>query len=160
MSQFYKDKEKKYNYAVGDKFWVNVIKTDSCWLWNGVKDDSGYGLLCIDSNRSRAHRYSYTIHNGLIPKGLLVRHSCDNPSCVNPDHLSLGTHKDNKMDSILKLRHAHHESNGRAVITTEIALKVKDMITNGSSPLKISEKLGISKYIVIDIKRGKTWNNL
>ncbi|MBO2700796.1 HNH endonuclease [Shewanella algae] len=75
---------------------------DRCWSWSGYKDDKGYGLL---SNRNgsghspeRAHRVSYELNFGEIPDGLVVRHTCDNPECTNPEHLVLGTQKDNMRD--------------------------------------------------------------
>jgi len=82
--------------ASGDAFWQKVNKNAGtfCWLWMGCTDRAGYGVL---SGR-RAHRISWELHHGSIPPGKIVRHRCDNPSCVNPDHLLLGTHYDNAVD--------------------------------------------------------------
>ena len=78
------------------------VKKNECWSWSGAKDSKGYGTL---SNRDRgvsspekAHRVSYEKHNGEIPKGMIVRHKCDNPECTNPEHLEVGTQKDNMQD--------------------------------------------------------------
>ena len=73
---------------------LKVIKTDYCWEWTGLKYPSGYGRFC----KKYAHRFSYEIHKGEIYNNLKVCHSCDNPSCVNPEHLWLGTQKDNVQD--------------------------------------------------------------
>lgn len=75
-----------------------------CWLWTGFEHHNGYGGLMIKNVTVLAHRLSWQIHNGPIPKGLCVCHKCDTPFCVNPDHLFLGTNKDNIHDAIRKGR--------------------------------------------------------
>src|SRR5882672_9110122 len=78
-----------------DRFWLHIKKTDTCWFWEGGKTTAGYGTLSNSGSKTGfpilAHRLSYEIHNGIIPEGKLVMHSCDKPSCVNPLHLSIGT---------------------------------------------------------------------
>ncbi len=76
------------------RFWSHVTKTpDGCWLWNGAKDRHGYGKFL--TNSPLAHRIAYLLVKGEIPNGLELLHGCDNPPCINPDHLSPGTHKEN-----------------------------------------------------------------
>lgn len=81
-----------------DRFMRSVEKTNSCWNWNKSTDTFGYGMFRVDGKLVNAHRFSYAISKGEIPEGLLVRHSCDNPKCVNPEHLLLGKQKDNMKD--------------------------------------------------------------
>lgn len=81
-----------------------------CWLWTRFTDKDGYGFIntCTikyKSNSTRAHRLSYSLFKGAIPKGMCVLHKCDQPSCVNPEHLFLGTHRDNQWDKVHKGRH-------------------------------------------------------
>lgn len=82
-----------------------VKKTDSCWLWIGHKNEYGYGVMHLKNRGCQlSHRISYEVYKGEIEGKLCVCHTCDNPACVNPAHLWLGTHKDNIRDSVKKGR--------------------------------------------------------
>lgn len=85
-------------------FWARVSKTETCWFWTGAKLPRGYGNFAARGSRIYAHRHSYEIHIGLVPEGQFVLHRCDEPSCVNPEHLFLGTHNDNMKDMRVKKR--------------------------------------------------------
>ncbi len=87
-----------------DRFMSKVKKTESCWLWTAYTNKWGYGTIKILGKMRLAHRVSFTLFRCPIPEGLLVCHTCDNPPCVNPDHLWLGTDKDNASDCLSKGR--------------------------------------------------------
>lgn len=92
---------------VADRFWCKVRKSDGCWEWTGSIGSHGYGQIMDRGTPLTVHRVSYLLAHGedSIADGLYVMHRCDNKKCVNPDHLSLGTHADNMADMTSKGRH-------------------------------------------------------
>lgn len=86
------------------RFWPKVKKSSLCWEWTGALTGRGYGQMWMPGGKVKAHRLSWEIHRGSIPKGIYVLHDCDNPRCVNPHHLFLGTAKSNRLDAVLKGR--------------------------------------------------------
>jgi hypothetical protein len=89
---------------IEDRFLNKVYKTDSCWLWTGAKSNTGYGHMTISKKTVKVHRLSYEIFKGEIPDRMIILHSCDTPLCVNPEHLSIGTKKENSTDAVKKKR--------------------------------------------------------
>lgn len=98
--------------SLSERFWAHVRKGESCWEWMGYRDPKGYGRFKPSkaSSESLAHRFAWTQENGAIPEGLFVLHRCDNPACVKPDHLFLGTRGDNNNDMARKGRHGRYKA--------------------------------------------------
>jgi hypothetical protein len=101
----------KSQQTLEERFWSRVDKKglDDCWNWKGWRDKDGYGQIKIGRKGILAHRAAYQFFTGKIPDGLLICHKCDNPSCVNPNHLFLGTQKDNIQDAVKKGRMAAND---------------------------------------------------
>lgn len=87
-----------------ERFESKINKTDSCWLWTAYKNNNGYGMFWLNGKLLLSHRISFTFYKEEIPEGLNICHTCDNPGCVNPKHLFLGSQKDNIKDMCLKGR--------------------------------------------------------
>jgi hypothetical protein len=139
-----------------------MIITPGCWIWKGKRDRDGYGLLVQKLEKpvtQKAHRVAYELYVGEIPNGFLVRHKCDNPSCVNPDHLEVGTHADNMLDKKMRGRAVSLRGDqcGRAKITSETAM----LIRNDKRPkFQISAEFGISLRAIYDVQNLKTWTHI
>lgn len=95
-----------------ERFWNKVCRTSRCWLWTAAKLNGGYGAFQDEGRTLRAHRVSWELAYGSIPCGIQVLHHCDNPACVRPDHLFLGTGKDNMKDRDTKGRQACGDRHG------------------------------------------------
>jgi hypothetical protein len=107
---------------IRELFFARVIARPRCWFWIGSKDKNGYGTMTYSPTRKvfKAHRVSYEIFKGPIPDGLHVRHSCDHPWCVNPQHLLVGTHKENMRDVMIRGRH-HNKRKTHCIRGHELA---------------------------------------
>ena len=98
----------RFTLRRNDPFWRLINNTtidQGCWNWTAYKNNEGYGRLRAGGEKVLAHRLSYSIFKGEIAEGLFVCHTCDNPACINPEHLFLGTHQDNVSDCVAKGRH-------------------------------------------------------
>lgn len=143
------------------RFWSNVEKTDEqqCWHWLRHKNKLGYGVVGVGRKTALAHRVAYELVRGKIPNGMLVCHRCDNPSCVNPSHLFLGTDKDNMADCISKGRRAscRWESNGRARLTRIQVAEIKSRYKNGETILELATQYPVGKSQIYNIVSGSQW---
>lgn len=129
-------------------FWSRVKKTKSCWDYVGTKNVDGYGWARHMGKNMGAHRYSWILSNGNIPDGLHVLHKCDNPSCVKPAHLYLGTHQKNMRDRADR-RRCKHQKLSRGDVS-----KIKEMRKMGATCQQIADKFGISNGHASEIARG------
>lgn len=143
------------------------VDDSGCWVWKKATV-RGYGVLSaggvrtVGQDRSLAHRYSWTLANGPIPDGLLVLHKCDNPPCVNPAHLFLGTHGDNARDKIAKGR-GHRpwqfgDRNPRRILTTADVLDIR---RQPQVPRKqLADLYGVSVATITSVRGGRNWKHL
>jgi hypothetical protein len=144
------------------RFWDKVDITNKCWNWIGYKNRAGYGMLGIGYQRPYVHRLSWEIHFGPIPAGKQVCHHCDNPACIRPDHLFLGTARDNLLDAIEKGRHhpppAEGEQNGRARLTENIVRDIRQRVTDSGAAL--AREFMVTRQTIHAIRKGKLWSHI
>ena len=143
--------------TIGVRFWDKVEKTDTCWLWTAGKDPNGYGRFGIDRKARLAHRVAYEMLVGPIPKGLYCCHTCDNPSCVNPEHLFIGTQKDNMKDMAKKLRGCHGTKSPNTKLTEGDVVAIRE---DPRSNRVIGRDYGVSNGTVGCIKRRVSWSHI
>ena len=149
-----------------DRFWAKVRKSRSCWLWTASKLRGGYGSFWSPDDQSMlyAHRVSWALSRGPIPLGLFVLNRCDNPPCVNPDHLFLGTLKDNSQDCIAKRRNVINlppTRRGESASASKLTEAQVIEIRQSDEPIvDIARRLGMSVHAIWSIKHGKTWSHL
>lgn len=136
------------------RFWdrVRIGSRLDCWPWTGTKTDKGYGQLKLDGRAIGAHRISWALHRSPIPDGLQVLHRCDNPSCVNPAHLFLGTPADNMADMVAKGR-----QKPKAKLTAAQVVAIR-----GDKRLQkhIAADYGVTLAAISHIKTGRRWPRL
>lgn len=142
------------------RFWRYVKKTDGCWLWTGCIRGYGYGYLSHWPTRGakvNCHRLSWMLHFGKIPKGLYVCHHCDVPACVRPDHLFIGTARDNKLDAVSKSRHARGIKINTAKLNERKVRAIRSAYP-GKTQQMIADKYGVSQRLVSLIVRKESWS--
>ena len=156
----------KLNLIVDEKQYIldriEINKKTGCWEWAGTCFFSGYARAGLSSRKGKkysqhANRMSYEVFIGDIPKNMLVCHKCDNPKCVNPEHLFLGTPKDNLMDMVKKGRSLKGEINPNSKLTEEIVKKIR---RSKKSREFLSEKYEVSVCTIRDAQNGRTWKHI
>ncbi len=156
--------------TAADKFWPNVTKTDDCWLYLN-RSSSGYGQMKHQGRNIGAHRVSWEIHHGPIPNGSWVLHRCDNPPCVRPEHLFLGTPGDNSRDRNDKGR-ANHQGypahryvpRGEEVEQSRLAEseipRIRERFASGESMRSIARSHGVTHEAIRKVIRRETWTHV
>lgn len=135
------------------------VPESGCWLWTGAVDDCGYGRIAVNKINRTAHRISWLLHKGDIPKNMCVCHVCDVPSCVNPNHLFLGTHASNMKDRDEKGRGyvPHGTQHGKCKLNET---EVINIFNDPRHRTEIANDYDITKENVTAIKSGRTWKYL
>lgn len=170
----------RFIVTIEQRFWAKVRKTCSCWIWTASKRNKGYGAFAyMDDGRlvqDRAHRFSFKIHKGVIPEGMNVLHNCpggDNPACVNPAHLYLGTIATNNTDTIKNGRYNHSRKGSKSIpayprgenhpnskLTALDVVSIRKARASGESFGSMSRRLGLSVGHLFRIVNRKVWTHV
>lgn len=145
---------------LSERFWEKVSRTRGCWLWKGAA--SSYGHMGGGDGRTLdAHRVAWELAHGPIPTGLWVLHRCDNPKCVNPSHLFLGTRSDNMRDAFEKGRGAIPRHYGAEVkgakLTDERVREIRLLACSGMSQSELARRFGVCQTNISRILKRKAW---
>lgn len=138
-----------------------------CWLWEACASDGGYGHIRHKGRMIKAHRASWMLYRGSIPDGqgyhgICVLHRCDVTFCVNPDHLFLGTNRDNVLDKYAKGRgvNLRGSAHGMAKLFESDVLLIRERLKGGESGAAIARDYGVKKHAIYSIKTGKNWSHV
>ena len=141
-----------------EAFWANVQKGPNCWLWTGSINSKGYGLINVGGRKIYAHRYSLELATGPIGDAHAL-HSCDNPPCVNPDHLRPGTHQENMRDAAERgrIHVARGEASHRAKLTEQQARYILEC---RAGPAELARQFGVAPSTIRAVRTGQNWKEL
>lgn len=152
-------------YATGSietklRFYGWKTSDTGCWVWQGPVDDKGYAQMSVSSRLVKGHRVAYEHWNGPIPDGLVVRHTCDNPPCINPDHLITGTLADNIQDKVDRNRQARGTGTSAAKLVEQQVLEIRERRAGGCTLRVLALEYGVSEATVSHIALRKTWTHI
>lgn len=142
------------------RFWAKVQKGDECWEWTSSLNNQGYGTIGIHWKHHLAHRVSFMVANGPFPKRLKVLHKCDNPKCVRPDHLFLGTMKDNTKDCEQKDRNCRGSRSHKAKVSEEDVLRMRALYHAGTPMRTLVAEFGLTQATISVALRGLKWKHV
>lgn len=141
---------------------VTLNWASGCWLWDGAKNNQGYGVMNVGAHRVQtAHRLAWEIARGPIPEGQCVLHRCDNPSCINPAHLFLGTQKDNAEDREQKGRSPLGEARPNSKLTVAAVAEIRRIAAEGGMSLRgLGRRYGVCLATIRQVLTGRTWTHV
>jgi hypothetical protein len=149
------------------RFYNKFKKTEAgCWEWQAARDKDGYGVFTFDQKTWRAHRWSYCAFIEDLGQDMFILHACDNPRCVNPEHLSLGTHQDNEDDKTNKGRRPclAGEINSQSILTSQDVAAIKEILRrhhgNRGIVKFIADWYDVTPQCISNIKSGTSWSHI
>lgn len=148
-----------------ERFWSKVKINDitDCWEWVSSRNNRGYGNFWYNGTSTKAHRMSYWLTFGSLDKDVLVCHKCDNPPCVNPNHLFVGTAQDNVQDRNIKLRHnlPKGENHWKSKLNNLQIIDIRQLYRSGGTSFnKLAKQFNVSKKLILLIVHNKIWKHV
>lgn len=147
-----------------ERFWSKTKRVGDCLEWQSSISNGGYGLFRMGPKKVSAHRLAYELTYGEIPEGMHICHRCDNPKCVEPEHLFAGTHSDNMRDMVTKGRHAVHDHRGEksstAKLTEDDVHCIRQLYQEGSTKTQLAKEFGVTDVNIHYIVTGKSWKHI
>ena len=144
--------------TVANRFWAKVLRgdPDECWPWQAYTDRDGYGRFSLNGRKERAHRVAARL-DGRDLTGKVVRHTCDNPTCVNPRHLKTGTQRENMRDRDRRNRQPRGVRNGRSRLSREDIIAIRQ---DGRPAKELARHFGTSASNIREIRTGRSWRHV
>lgn len=147
------------------RFWskVDIRGPDDCWDWTAGQQGSGYGTFgrgTRQEGKELAHRMAWELTNGPIPKGMCICHHCDNKLCCNPEHLFLGSYKENTADMIQKGRQPKGEDHRNAKLKNSDIPRIRELLRRGTPPREIAAEYQVARRTISCINTGATWRHI
>ncbi len=156
-------KGQAYDESLKKRILRNYEEVNGCWNWKKYKNSLGYGIINVKGKIHLAHRISWQIFKGEIPESLLICHTCDNPSCINPNHLWMGTNKENQEDMFKKnrSRHVRGDDHSSSKLDSEKVKKIRSLSKPRYYTAKrLAEEFKVSEVTIHNIIYGRTWRHL
>ncbi len=162
MSDAISDKQESRLQRAKWRFWYGVERGNSseCWWWRKSASTNGYGKFCHNGKIAGAHRWAWEFTNGPIPDGLFVCHSCDNPACVNPSHLWLGTNAENSADRKAKGPHPRQHVNARTRLDEWDVHAIRFAYKRGVPASALARTFGVSGRAIYSVVYRESWKHL
>jgi hypothetical protein len=145
-----------------DRVYSQVLQRGECIEFTGCKDDCGYGRINKDGKLVRVHRAVYERDHGAIPLGLVIRHKCDNPACINPLHLEAGTQAENIADMDRRGRRVTIRGGERTtrMLSVSDVREIRSLLGAGFSCTKVAARFGVTDAMIGHIKHGRAWRHV
>lgn len=139
---------------------IQPISESGCWIWTGATNGVGYGDVRVPDGRALAHRLAFEAVNGPIPDGVMIRHRCDIPSCVNPAHLLPGSQVDNMADMRARERQSRGERRPTSKLTAGLVREIRRRATSGATIYRIAKDQKLSWHTVWKVVKRTSWRHI